>query len=174
MLKHRIAAVLVMLPLVGISLALAQQSPATGEGGGWHHRWENQGEWHKKMCTERYAHNAARLAYLEAKLAVNDQQRTAWSKWRQTKLDAADQRRSACLQRQPGEGSKLTALEREARREKKLSERLQRLQASRPALQALYDSLSAEQKVIFDEASMQHRWHRHHRRDERGGEGERL
>jgi len=171
--KHRIALALA-LPFAAISLALAQEAPTASGEGGWHHRWENQAEWHQKMCTERYARKAARLAYLEAKLALSEQQRAAWTKWRQTKVDAAEQRRAACLQHQPGEGAKRTALERESRIEKMLSTRLQQLQASRPALQALYDSLSAEQKATFDQASMRHRSHRHHHHGWGGRESQRL
>ncbi len=147
-----------------------------------------EGGWHQKMCTERYARKAARLAYLEAKLALTEQQRAAWNKWRQLKLDAAEQQRTACLQHQHEEGADLIAVEREARREKFLSNRLAQLQASKPALQALYDALSPEQKALFDQAAVRHhhhwyhfghRWHHHgwqhegpHGEDHEGWHGE--
>ena len=140
-------------------LALAQDAPK-GEG---EHHWQDQGDWHQKKCTERYARKASRVAYLEAKLALTEPQRAAWNKWRQIKLDAAEQRRSACLQHQHKEGTTPTALDREARREKFLSDRLAQLQAAKPALQALYDALSPEQKAIFDQAEARHRHHWHHR-----------
>ncbi len=152
-------------------LALAQDAPKAD----WEHHWQDRGEWHQQMCTERYARKASRLAYLEAKLALTEQQHAAFNKWRQIKLDAADQRRTACLQHQHEEGTTPTAIEREARREKFLSARLAQLQASKPALQALYDSLSPEQKTIFDQAEARehHRWHHHqwyHHDWQHGGE----
>jgi hypothetical protein len=152
------------LPVLWISSGLAQDAPL----GAGEHRWRNRGEWHQQMCTERYARKAGRLAYIEAKLALTDQQRPAWNKWRQTKLDAADQRRTSCLQNQPKESTESTAIDREARMEKRLSARLQQLQASRPALQALYDALTPEQKTLFDRSAV---WHGH--RGHHHGQGER-
>jgi periplasmic protein CpxP/Spy len=144
-----------VLSFLWCPLALAQETP----------QGDREAGWHQKMCTERYARKAARLAYLEAKLALTDQQRPAWNKWRQIKLDAAEQRRTACLQHQHREDADLTAIERAARREKFLSARLAQLQASKPALQALYDALNPEQKALFDRAAQRrhrHHWHQWH------------
>jgi hypothetical protein len=153
------------LPVLWASSALAEDA-ARGDG---EHRWHDRGAWHQQMCTERYAGKVGRLAYVEAKLALTDQQRPAWNKWRQAELDAAEQKRTGCLQNQPKEGAKPTAIEREARLEKRLSTRLQQLQASRPALQALYDALTPDQKALLDSTAMRlgHREHHH------GGQGER-
>jgi hypothetical protein len=146
------------LPVLWASSALAEDA-ARGDG---EHRWQNRGEWHQQMCTERYAGKVGRLAYVEAKLALTDQQRPAWNKWRQTELDAAEQRRTGCLQNQPKEGAKPTMIDREARLEKRLSARLQQLQASRPALQALYDALTPDQKALLDSTAMRHGHRGHH------------
>lgn len=129
-------------------------------------QWEPQSERPQERCAERYARKVARLAYLEARLNLTEQQKPAFAKWRQIKIDTADKRRASCLARQPGRGQNETAVEREARVEKRLSERLQTLQTTRPVLQALYESLSPEQKVVFDQAVARghrhgHRWHRH-------------
>jgi len=153
MVKHGIAAFLA-IPLLCSSLAFAQDAME--------YEGKDQSAWHQHFCTERYARKAAHLAYLEAKLNLTEQQKPNWGKWRQTKIDAAEKRRAACLERDWGRDEHETALDREARIEKWLSTRLQGLQASRPALQALYESLSPEQKAVFDQAS---RW-RGHRRDE--------
>jgi periplasmic protein CpxP/Spy len=142
----------IVLSFLWCPLAFAQEAP----------QGDREGGWHQKMCTERYARKAARLAYLEAKLALTDQQRAAWNKWRQIKLDAAEQRRTTCLQHQHKEGANLTVIEREARLEKFLSNRLAQLQASKPALQALYDALSPEQKATFDRSQTHHHHWRHH------------
>jgi len=166
------------LPLLWGPAAFAQEGNP-GDGG---HRWHNRGEWQQQRCTDRYARKAAHLAYLEAKLALTDAQRPAWTKWRQTQLDAADQRKSSCLQHQEKkEGEKPTVIEREARAEKWLSARLAQLQASKPALQALYDTLTPEQKAEFDRSAHHghHGWHHHGQREEghqgwHGGQQERL
>ena len=163
MVKRGIVALLA-IPLLCSSLAFAQS--ATEDEG------KDPAAWHQHFCTERYARKAAHLAYLEAKLNLTDQQKPAWAKWRQTKIDAAEKWRTACLQHDWSKQENETALDREARVEKWLTARLQELQASRPALQALYDALSPEQKVVFDQTS---RWRGHHHggwfghRD--GGEG---
>jgi len=154
MVKHGIAAFLA-IPLLCSSLAFAQ--------GAMEYEDKDPSAWHQHFCTERYARKAAHLAYLEAKLNLTDQQKAAWAKWRQAKIDAAEKRRSACLGRDWSRDEHETALDREARIEKWLTTRLQEVQASRPALQALYESLNAEQKVVFDQAS---RWRGHHRRGE--------
>jgi LTXXQ motif family protein len=144
--------------LLGGPLAFAEDAPKSDVD----QHQQDRAEWHQKMCTEHYARKASRLAYLEAKLALTEPQRAEFNKWRQIKLDAAGERRTACLQHQHKEGATLTALDREARREKFLSARLAQLQASKPALQALYDSLSPEQKTVFDQAEAGHH-HRGHR-----------
>jgi hypothetical protein len=155
MIKQGIATFLA-IPLLGSSLAFAQ--------GAMEYEGKDPSAWRQHFCTERYARKAAHFAYLEAKLNLTEQQKPAWAKWRQAKMDAAEKRRATCLQRDWNKDEQETVLDREARVEKWLTARLQELQASRPALQALYDSLSPEQKVVFDQAS---RWRGHHR----GGEG---
>lgn len=106
--------------------------------------------WHKEMCTEHYARTAARLAYLQAKLGLSEQQATTFAKWRQAVLDQDAKERATCLDMAPKANAKPTMLEREAQLEKMLTAKLQSLQATRPALEAAYDSLSTEQKAMFD------------------------
>ena len=154
MIKQGIATFLA-IPLLGSSLAFAQ--------GAMEYEGKDPSAWHQQFCTERYARKAAHLAYLEAKLNLTDQQKLAWTKWRQGKMDAAEKRRTACLARDWSKDEHETALDREARVEKWLTTRLQELQVARPALLALYEALTPEQKLVFDQAS---RWHGHHHRGE--------
>jgi len=169
MVKQGIAALLAV-PFLCSSLAFAQSAME--------YESKDPGAWHQHFCTERYARKAAHLAYLEAKLNLTDQQKPAWTKWRQAKMEAAEKRRTACLQRDWNRDEHETALDREARIEKWLTTRLQELQASRPALQALYEALTPEQKALFDQASRWHGWrgHRHggwfgHRDGDKGPRG---
>jgi len=154
MVKQGIVALLAV-PFLCAPLAFAEQA---GDFEG-----KDPGAWHQNFCIERYARKAARLAYLEAKLNLAAEQKPAFGKWRQVKTDAAEKRRTACQQRDWSKIKSETAVEREARVEKWLSERLQELQASRPALQALYEALTPEQKALFDQATRWQGWrgHRH-------------
>ena len=108
--------------------------------------------WHKQMCTDRYAHNVGRVAYIEAKLSLNDTQRPLFDGWKQTVLGSAKSRESACLARQPHMGGMHghSILERQARMQEMLRNRLADLTAEQPSLKALYDSLSPEQRRVFD------------------------
>jgi LTXXQ motif family protein len=167
MLKRKLALV-AAVPLLWSSFALAQApqmgSPETDQ--------ETAGG-QKQRCTEHYAIKAAHLAYLEAKLELTDQQRDLWTKWRQTKLDAATQHRTRCLEPRT-EKKRPTVVEREERMEKFLSTKLQLLQAERPALLALYNALTPEQKIIFDEShGRRGSWgrQRHEHREQHGERG---
>lgn len=148
MVRHGIA-VFLIAPLLCPSLAFAEDAK---DG-------KDKGEWRQEFCTESYAESQAALAYLEAKLNLTEEQKPAWQRWRQTKLDASQRRRSACIERQEAKVEPHTALDREARIEKALSAQLQDLQVSRPILQALYEGLNAEQKLVFDRSYEE----RHHR-----------
>ncbi|HLN22979.1 MAG TPA: Spy/CpxP family protein refolding chaperone [Patescibacteria group bacterium] len=149
----RSLAVLAILPLFWATAALAE-APAPGAD----HATAapsaaDEARYHKNSCTERYAHTASRLAYLEAKLDLTDKQHPAWTKWSQWNLDAAGKGRATCLADAPKPGTTLTALDREANMEKALANTLAGLQASRPALQALYEVLTPEQRMIFDHST---------------------
>jgi hypothetical protein len=108
------------LPLLWSPRALAQDYSQGDDG----EQSRNRGEWHQKICTERFARKASHLAYLQAKLVLTDQQRPLWNMWRQSAMDTAEQRRTACLEHKPEMQKKPTALERAARMEKWLSARL--------------------------------------------------
>jgi len=108
-------------------------------------------EFHKLMCSEHFARESGKMAYLEAKLNLTDKQKTAWSKYSAVQLQSAAQQRDVCLSLTPKTDAKPSALEIQAMQEKELTQRLQALQAERPALQALYELLSPEQKAILDQ-----------------------
>lgn len=107
----------------------------------------------QKTCTERYAREAGRLSYLEAKLGVTDRQRPTWVRWNQWVLQGSQQQRDACLAALPKGSSHPTALEEDQAQEKILQIRIQTLQAARPALQDLYAVLTPDQKQVMDEGT---------------------
>jgi hypothetical protein len=112
----------------------------------------NPAAWHKQMCTDRYARNVGRVAYIETKLSLTDTQRPLFDGWKQTVLGSAKSRESECLARQPymGERHGHSVIERQARMQQRLQHRLADLTAEQPSLKTLYDSLSPEQKQVFD------------------------
>jgi hypothetical protein len=142
-------AVVAAVPLLWAAAAAAQMPPGEADRppGPWmgHHPVD-----HATMCADAYAQTAAHLAYVEAKLDLTEQQRPLFAKLRQVTIDSAAKERAVCLESVPKGAQPPNTLEREAHLEKILTAKLQQLQAARPALQALYDSLSPAQREIFD------------------------
>jgi hypothetical protein len=157
-------------------VAFADPAP-DGGGAQQQHRWhtespEQMAQWHTQMCKDRYAREAGKLAYLQAALSITDAQRGAFDQWRDAKLSAAKEHSDACLAHAPmrdAEHGHGDALEHNAREVKMLEGRLAELKSERPALEALYSSLSPEQKKVFDRAA--EHGHHHHMGGERFGEG---
>ena len=145
--------ILAAIPFLFASVAFAETAAPGSAAAPAEHHAVDRAAWHKKVCGEIYAHKAAHLAYLEAKLDLTEQQRPVWTKWKQALLDAATKHRAACLDATPKGDAEPTALEREALIEKMLTAKLQTLQATRPALVALYEALTPEQKAVFDHAA---------------------
>jgi periplasmic protein CpxP/Spy len=115
--------------------------------------------WHKEVCAEHYANRISHLAYIESKLDLTEQQRAAWNKYREARINAASQVRASCLENTPKAEGVPTIIEQEDRIEKFLSARLHGLQSSRDALQGLYTQLTTEQKTAFDQSAGQRRHH---------------
>ncbi|PKU25387.1 Spy/CpxP family protein refolding chaperone [Telmatospirillum siberiense] len=149
---------LTAFPLLWATMACAQGVPPSPPPAGqppaptseMRHSEEDPVARHKNFCDEHHAHEIARLAYLEAKLDLTEKQRAAWNKWRQVQIDNAGKEQADCLSNVPTRETKPTALEREAQMEKGLAVKLQNLQSSRPALEALYEVLTPAQRTVFD------------------------
>jgi LTXXQ motif family protein len=99
-------------------------------------------------CVDRLAWRAARRAYVEAKLDLTPQQRPLWDKVEAVAENAEQKERQLC--RQLTTPAEATVLDRMDRAQQFLTARLDALQAAKPAVQALYQSLTPEQKAIFD------------------------
>ena len=147
--------------------ALAQQTEhAQGMQQGPHHM--DPAMMHKMMCDTHYATTVAHLAGLEAVLDLNAQQKGLWDKWAQPVIDHAKAERKECQAGPEKDLESLTALDIEARMEKRTSEAAAQLKASRPALEALYNGLNADQKKMLDHAA------RHHEMEHEGGHGHEM
>ena len=112
------------------------------------------------MCQNLHARVAGQLASLEVRLELTANQRAAFNKWRDTRLASAKRRAENCasMPAMPGRGGRdaqnaqaapPSPVERMTRQEQRLRQRLSDIQAERPALEALYNSLSPEQRQKF-------------------------
>ncbi|CCG40473.1 Spy/CpxP family protein refolding chaperone [Magnetospirillum molischianum] len=141
-------ALLFTLPLVWSSLALAEPtSPGKNEPV---LTQQDLTARHVKACDDHYAHRGGELGYQEARLKLTEPQKSAFAKYRQDSLAAAETIRTACHANGPKAGVKPTVLEREASKEAHLKLELQSLQETRPALEAFYATLTPSQKETFD------------------------
>ena len=106
----------------------------------------------RERCEERLAHRAGIIAYTVSELNLTAEQKPLWDKLNGAIQSAADKERQLCasLPAQAGQQGQATILDRMSRREQFLSARLQGLQQARPALEALYQALTPEQKAIID------------------------
>ncbi len=117
----------------------------------------------KSMCVEHFARSAGHLAYLEARLQLTADQQPQWDQWRQAVASGAEKERADCLADVPAAGVRPTVLDRESHMEKMMATKVATLQAARPALEALYQSLTPEQRLVFDRPMHgAHEGHRHH------------
>lgn len=138
-------------PDAGAGAAASADNPASA-GKPWRHlaHWRDPAAFAKNMCLEHYARSAARLAYLEARLELTPAQKPLWDKWAGTEGQGNAALRDDCLASIPAKDKPMTALDRDSRREKLLEARLDTLKAARPSLEALYQSLTPEQRAAFD------------------------
>jgi len=106
--------------------------------------------WHKSMCGERYAHETARLAYLQARLDLTEAQKPAFHKWADAVGQTAGLEHDACLANAPKATTPPSIIDRETAFATEMRIKLQGLENGRPALQALYEQLTPDQRAILD------------------------
>jgi hypothetical protein len=124
--------------------------------------------WHREMCADRYAHDVAKVAYLETRLAPTAAQRSAFENWKSAVLGAAKSQQDACQAHMHDFSHPPSVVDREAGEQMMLKSRLAALDAELPALRSLYDALTPEQKALLDRPHGDHGhggWHG----EDRGG-----
>ena len=102
----------------------------------------------QQRCIDRLARRAARRAYVETKLDLTAEQLPLWQKLQADAQGEAQTERQLCQQLKPG--AQTTVLDRMNRAQEFLSARLDALRSAKPALQALYQALTPEQRAIMD------------------------
>jgi LTXXQ motif family protein len=120
-----------------------------GREGGWpmmHHMMMHRDP--QERCTERLAWRAAMRAYAEAKLNLTAEQRPLWDKVQSAAQAEEQKERQLCASVKPA--TEQTLLDRMDRMQQFLSTRLDGLQSAKPAVQALYQALTPEQRAILD------------------------
>src|SRR6185312_1104886 len=120
----------------------------------------------EQLCHDLYAGKAGELAFLEAKLSLDAKQTPLFERWKQTSLTIARQHESECAGRPPlralaQRGNRPSVVDRLAREEDMLKTRLADIQSERPALTALYNALTPQQKAEFGRGDL-HRMGRLH------------
>ena len=105
----------------------------------------------QQRCDERLARRAGMVAYVVAKLNLTAEQRPLWEKLQGVMQANADKQRQLCATLKPiAERAQETVLDRMSRREQFLTAQVQAIQQARPAVQALYQALTPEQKAVID------------------------
>jgi protein CpxP len=148
--RSRLLALALVGTLIGAGGIIQASADDSAPAAGWHHRHDRAAQ-PVDICQEHFARTAGRLAYTEAKLQLTPAQQPLWDKWQQAVTAGAKQERGDCLASLPHDGVRLTALDRDDRLQKKLALKVDSLKAARPALAALYESLTPEQRAIFDQ-----------------------
>jgi flagellar capping protein FliD len=158
-----VAVAAVAAPIVGWSAEVGTQTAQAepGSPGWWHHRNERQGgrdhgresrdQSPAQRCEDRLARQAGVVAYVVAKLNLTDQQKPLWSQVQTALQTAADKQRALCATLKPrDQRASQTLLDRLDQRQQMLQARLEAMQQVRPALNALYQALTPDQRAIVD------------------------
>lgn len=124
-----------------------------GREGMMHRGWERWA--HKspqQACVDRLARRTGMVASIGFRLNLDDQQKPLWDKVVQVTQSSADAQRKLCdaLPANADDRDKLTALDRLHHHEQVLQARLDAMKQVDPAVQALYDKLSPQQKEVLD------------------------
>jgi len=102
---------------------------------------------HKQRCEDGYARAVGRVAYLETRLNLTGAQQSLFAAWRSTRLGIAKREADACAQRDVSQARQETSpVDRMARMEDRLKQRIADLDAERAPFAALYNALSPDQR----------------------------
>lgn len=121
----------------------------------------DRGPLQDQFCKDLYARKVGELAFLEAKLSLSPSQQPLFTRWKQASLDIAKTHEGDCTARErpQARNQRPTIVDRLAMEEDRLKKRLTDIQTERPALAALYGSLTPAQKEELRHSHMHHMGH---------------
>ncbi len=117
----------------------------------------------KDMCIEHVARRIGNRAYLKARLDLKPEQVPLWNDFEKAANDASAKDKARCASLPTDMKTPPNFMDRMTMREDFMKSRLETLEAVKPSLQALYASLTPEQKAILDKPMMMGRFHKHRR-----------
>lgn len=104
----------------------------------------------KAMCLDRLARRIGNRTYMKVKLELKPEQMAAWDAFAKA-AEGADTRETARCNALPAElKERPTAIDRLTMQEGAMKARLERIEAVKPSMTALYNALSPEQKTVLD------------------------
>ena len=141
--------------VLSASAALAQMPPAgQGPGRGANRTpptAEQMAARQAQICADREARSAAQFTYIETRLKLTSAQKPLFDRWKAAvQSDHATAQADCTKPRPAANAARPTLPERNARMEDMLKARLASLQKISPAEDALYNSLTADQKQVFE------------------------
>ena len=129
-------------------LELAQASPATPPTSTPERRMRAMNP--QRICLDHLARRIGNRTYLKVKLELKPEQMTAWEAFAKA-AEGADAKETARCKALPSElKDRPTMPERMTMQESAMKARLERIEAVKPSMTALYNVLSAEQKTVLD------------------------
>ncbi|PWR22278.1 Spy/CpxP family protein refolding chaperone [Zavarzinia compransoris] len=104
-------------------------------------------------CRDRFARDAARLSFVEARLDLTDAQKPLWRAYADQVAKGDTAQRDACLAAVPAKAEDVkrpTAVDRGQRRLQRLEAEAAAAKAEQPVLEKLYGALTEKQREILD------------------------
>jgi LTXXQ motif family protein len=130
-------------------LELAQATPPTPPAAGADRR-DRPAFNPKAFCLDRVARRAGNRTYLKLKLELKPEQMTAWNAFAKASDDADVKDTTRCNALPSEMKDRPSYVERLTLEETYMKARIERIDAVKPSLVALYDTLSPEQKATLD------------------------
>ena len=154
-----LAAAAVAVPMIAWSADAPPPAAAAGQPGGdqpgmgeHHHGWGHRMAMRspQQRCEGGIARRAAHAAYVESLLNLTPDQRPLAAKVEAAMQGAADKEHQLCASLPTDAKAPTTVIDRLNRHEQMMQARLDGMKQVQPALQALYATLTPQQKEILD------------------------
>jgi hypothetical protein len=108
----------------------------------------------RAMCDEQVARRAGFRAYIKVRLNLKPEQMTAWSAFEKAADDVTAKEIARCAALPAEVKTPPTFIDRMSMREEAMKTRLAAMEAVKPSMLALYNTLTPEQKVVLDRPFM--------------------